>query len=115
HNAEVGAVKQSCARAAIARRMREISPAGRTPLAVDLLLDCDVHLPDRVAHEIERAANALLRLTRHPTGPPAWREYHAAFCGQYGTGTLVPVAEVIDPDAGLGYPAGYPGSLLSTS
>jgi thiopeptide-type bacteriocin biosynthesis protein len=112
HNHEVSAAEQSRRRAMITRRMREISPAGRTPLAVDLLLDCDVHLPDHVAYEIQRAANALLRLTRHPTGPPAWRDYHAAFCDRYGTGTLVPITELIDPDAGLGYPAGYPCSML---
>jgi hypothetical protein len=112
HNQEVSAAEQSRTRAMITRRMREISPAGRTPLAVDLLLDCDVHLPDHVAYEIQRAANALLRLTRHPTGPPAWRDYHAAFCDRYSTGTLVPITELIDPDAGLSYPAGYPCSIL---
>lgn len=64
--------------------------------------------PDELAH----AATALLRLTRHPAGWPAWRDYHAAFCDRYGTGTLVPLTDVVDPDVGLGYPAGYPGSLL---
>src|SRR6266545_633706 len=99
--------------AEVTRRMRQMSAAGRTPLAVDLLLDCDVRLPIHVVEEMARAAGALLRLTRQPTGWPAWRDYHAAFCDRYGTGTLVPVTEVVDPDAGLGYPAGYPGSVLS--
>jgi thiopeptide-type bacteriocin biosynthesis protein len=103
---------QGHARGTLTRRMREISMAGRTPLAVDLLLDCTVHLPDNVAHEIQRAASALLRLSRQPAGLPAWRAYHAAFCDRYGIGTLVPLTEVLDPDAGLGYPAGYPGSIL---
>lgn len=98
--------------ATIARRMRELSPAGRTPLALDLLLDCAVRLPHHVAQEMERAASALLRLTRQPTGEAAWRNYHAAFADRYGTGTLIPLAEVLDPDAGLGYPAGYRGSVL---
>lgn len=61
---------------------------------------------------MERAASALLRLTRQPAGEAAWRDFHAAFQDRYGTGTLVPLAEVVDPDAGLGYPAGYPGSVL---
>jgi len=100
------------ARESITRQMQEVSPAGRTPLAVDLLLDCDVFLPDDVAQEVEWAASALLRLTRHPAGQPAWRAYHASFCERYGTGTLVPVTEVVNPDAGLGYPAGYPGSIF---
>jgi thiopeptide-type bacteriocin biosynthesis protein len=98
--------------AAVGRRMRQISPAGRIPLAVDLRLDCDVRLPEPVAQEMTSAASALLRLTRHPTGWPAWHDYHAAFCDRYGTGTLVPVTEVVNPDIGLGYPAGYPGSVL---
>lgn len=103
---------QEVTHAEITRRMRQISLAGRIPLAVDLRLDCDVQLPEHVAEEIGRAANALLRLTRQPSGWPTWRDYHAAFCDRYGTGTLVPVTEVVDPDAGLGYPAAYPGSVL---
>jgi thiopeptide-type bacteriocin biosynthesis protein len=112
HNQEVSWGKQGQTRATITSRIREISPAGRTPLAVDLLLDCNVSLPEDVASEIQRAASALLRLTRHPAGLPAWRDYHGGFCDRYGTGTLAPVTEVVDPDAGLGYPAGYPGSIL---
>ncbi|WP_033434784.1 lantibiotic dehydratase [Saccharothrix syringae] len=95
-------------------RMRCLSSAGRTPLAADLLLDSDVRVPDGVAQEMERAASALLRTTRHPTGDPAWREYHAAFVDRYGTGTLVPLLDLVSPDAGLGYPARYDGSLLPT-
>jgi class I lanthipeptide synthase len=103
---------QEVTHAAITRRMRQISPAGRIPLAVDLRLDCEVQLPEHVMHEMARAATALLRLTRQPAGWPAWRDYHAAFYDRYGTGTLVPVTDVVDPGAGLGYPAGYPGSVL---
>lgn len=40
---------QGHVRETITRRMRELSQAGRTPLAVDLLLDCDVRLPHHVA------------------------------------------------------------------
>jgi hypothetical protein len=97
---------------AVTGRMRRICAAARVPLAVDLRLDCQVRLPERVAEQAARAASALLRLTRHPAGWPAWRDYHAAFVDRYGTGTLVAVTEVVDPDAGLGFPAGYPGSLL---
>ncbi len=113
HNQETTTrAEQSRVRATITRRMRELSSAGRTPLALDLLLDCGVRLPHLVAHEMERAASALLRLTRQPTGEAAWRAYHVAFADRYGTATLVPLAEVLDPDAGLGYPAGYRGSVL---
>ncbi len=98
--------------AALTRRMRQISTAGRTPVAVDLQLDCRLQLPQHILEEMARAASALLRLTRQPTGWPAWRDYHTAFCDRYGTGTLVPVTDVVDPDAGLGYPPGYPGTVL---
>jgi len=99
-------------RAALTGRMRQISTAGRTPLAVDLRLDCHLRLPEHVIEEMARAASALLRLTRQPAGWPAWRDYHTAFCDRYGTATLVPVTDVVDPDAGLGYPPGYPGAVL---
>ncbi|ONI85696.1 hypothetical protein ALI22I_28450 [Saccharothrix sp. ALI-22-I] len=100
-------------RATLLEHMRRLSPAGRTPLAADLLLDCDVRVPDGVVREMERAASALLRTTRHPTGDPAWRNYHAEFVDRYGTGTLVPLLDVVSPDASLGYPARYDGSVLS--
>jgi thiopeptide-type bacteriocin biosynthesis protein len=113
HNQETtSTAERSQARETVTRRMRRVSQAGRTPLAVDLLLDADVRLPRYVVHEMERAASALLRLTRHPAGEPVWWHYREAFADRYGTGTLVPLADVLDPDAGLGYPAGYPGSVL---
>ncbi|TVT25755.1 lantibiotic dehydratase, partial [Amycolatopsis rhizosphaerae] len=111
HNGEKA--DQSAQRARVTGRMRKLSSAGRTPLAVDLLLDCDVQLPAAVATEMELTAGALLRLTRQPAGQPAWRDYHAAFIERYGTGTLVPITSVVDPSTGLGYPAGYPGSIFT--
>ncbi|CAO5240055.1 lantibiotic dehydratase [Frankia sp. AgKG'84/4] len=106
--------EQGRMRATLTRRMRELSAEGRTPLAVDLLLDCTVTLPVGVAHEMERAASALLRLSRQPNGEASWRDYRAAFVDTYGTGTVVRLTEVLQPDAGLGYPAGYSGSVLSS-
>ena len=103
---------QKHSRALVTSAMRELSRAGRMPLALDLLLDCQVRLPRQVAHEMERAASALLRLTRQPTGEKAWHDYHAAFVERYGTGTLVPLTDVLNPDSGLGYPAGYRGSVF---
>ncbi|WP_433264708.1 lantibiotic dehydratase [Actinosynnema sp. CS-041913] len=107
-------VEQQRLRTTLSNRMRRLSPVGRTPLAADLLLDCDVRVPTDVAREMELAASALLRTTRHPTGTQVWRDYHAAFVDRYGTGTLVPLLDVVLPDAGLGYPARYEGSLLTT-
>lgn len=101
------------AQASAVERMQRLSASGRAPVAVDLRLDCDLELPERVAREMEAAASALLRLTAQPRGPAAWRDYHAAVVTRYGVGALVPVAELIDPDLGMGLPAGYPGSVFS--
>ncbi|MFD8340210.1 lantibiotic dehydratase [Streptomyces solisilvae] len=111
HNHTPTTGEQARLRAALTGRMRRGSEAGRTPLGINLRLGREVEIPRRVAHETERAASALLRLTREPTGPAAWREWYTAFCERYGTGTLVPLMHVLHPDAGLGYPAGYPGSV----
>ncbi|QUF06747.1 lantibiotic dehydratase [Actinosynnema pretiosum subsp. pretiosum] len=112
HN-RVGATRatQVSVRATLSSRMRTVSSAGRVALGLDLRLDVGTALPEQVVNEIERAADALARLSNQPTGQAAWREYYTAFCARYGTGTLVPLADVVDPDAGLGFPAGYPGSL----
>jgi thiopeptide-type bacteriocin biosynthesis protein len=90
-----------------------MSGAGRTPTAVDLALDCEVRVPDHVAREVERAASALLLLTRRPAGHPAWRDYRTAVRDRYGAGTLVPLRDLVDSGSGLGYPAGFPASVLS--
>ncbi|WP_137814979.1 lantibiotic dehydratase [Gandjariella thermophila] len=113
HN-DADPAEQPAIRETITSRMAEVSGQGRTLLTGDLVLDCAVWLPQQVAREMEQAASALLRLTRHPAGEPTWRAYHAAFVDRYGTSTLVPLVDVLDPDTGLGYPAGYPGSVLPT-
>lgn len=104
--------EQTRIRASITTRTRSLSQAGRTPVAVDLGLDCAISVPEHIAREMERAATALIRLTRQPTGDAPWREYYTAFCERYGTGTVVPVRDVVHPDAGIGLPHGYPGSVL---
>lgn len=98
------------ARAELATQMRRVCDTMRVPLAVDLRLDAHVQLPAHVAHELERAASVLARLARETTGTPECREYFTAFCERYGTGTLVPLRTVLNPDSGIGLPRGYPGS-----
>ncbi|MEK8144019.1 lantibiotic dehydratase [Streptomyces sp. M10(2022)] len=112
HNRTPGA-GQTRVREALVRELRSMSEAGRAPLAVDLLLDAAVQVPLSVVHEMEAAAGALLRLTRRPTGHAIWHDFQTAFWERYGTGTLVPLSEVLDPAAGLGLPAEYPGSVMS--
>ncbi|MGW1887768.1 lantibiotic dehydratase [Streptomyces sp. NPDC001970] len=112
HNRTAGS-GQARLRDALARQLRSMSDAGRAPLAVDLLLDSAVEFPVSVAREMETAADALLRLTRRPAGHAIWHDYQTAFWERYGTGTLVPLTELLDPAAGLGFPADYPGSVMT--
>lgn len=94
-------------RRATAARMRELSNAAEQPLMMDLRLGATMVLPPQVATEAESAAGALLRLTPHPTGNPAWREYHGRFLSRYGPGAVIPVEQLIDPTTGLGFPRHY--------
>ncbi|MFI9011662.1 lantibiotic dehydratase [Actinosynnema sp. NPDC053489] len=98
------------ARVDLASRMREVADSVRVPLSVDLRLDAHVQLPQQVVREMQRAAGVLARLTRETTGSREWREWFAAFCERYGTGTLIPLRMVLDRDGGIGLPRGYPGS-----
>ncbi|MEU7002670.1 lantibiotic dehydratase [Nonomuraea sp. NPDC046570] len=96
-------------RAELAERMRRIAPSKRHPLAVDLRLDAAAVLPDMVAHEVERAALALTRLSAYPVGTPVWRAYHQRFYERFGIGSLVPLLDVV-ADSGIGWPDGFPGT-----
>lgn len=82
---------------------------GDRRLTVDTALDCDVHIPARVAEAARDAAVALLRLSAFPHGYPQWRDYHARFRARYGPGAVVPVGELV-ADSGLGLPADYLGA-----
>lgn len=86
---------------------RAVHATDRTPVHVDLRFAAGVTLPDIVAREAEAAADALLRLAPPRGSAPHLAEYHAAFLDTYGFATAVPVKEVLDPERGLGPPAGY--------
>ncbi|GAA3183534.1 MULTISPECIES: lantibiotic dehydratase [Streptomyces] len=91
---------------ALIARMRKLNDLPR-PLQVDLALDAEAALPAAVADEAARAAALLWRLSPHEGDPDHLREYHGAFLERYGTGRLVPLTELLDPDTGLAAPAGY--------
>lgn len=97
-------------RQAVIERMTDLDATARQPVAVDLRLGCSLVLPHRVQCEAETVAANLARLTAFPSGSPTWRDFHARFFERYGIGSLVPVVEVVDPDVGIGLPAGYRGS-----
>ena len=86
-----------------------VVPGAGQPFMVDLRLGCAVVLPPQVAAEAESAAGALLRLTPHPAGHPGWRDYHTRFLDRYGAGAVVPVQQLVDPTAGMGFPSHYEG------
>lgn len=91
-------------------RMRGLVPElRRHPLALDLRLDADVELPEGAVRDIERAAGVLARVSALPYGTEAWKAYQRRFYERYGTGTMVPLAEVV-ADSGTGFPDGYPGA-----
>jgi thiopeptide-type bacteriocin biosynthesis protein len=103
---------QSAMRERLSMAVTEISAEGRTPLCLDLRLDAEVTLPEPVGREMAAAASALIRLSPNPGGSPVWEDYHRRFVERFGTATLVPLLDVINPGTGLGYPAGYPASIL---
>ncbi|MEU5401867.1 lantibiotic dehydratase [Streptomyces sp. NPDC005963] len=91
-------------------RMRAVSSITATPVLVDTALDCEVRIPQPVVDEAQRAVAALYCTTPQPYGYQHWRDYHHEFLAEYGTGTLVPVLDLVS-DTGLGLPAGYTGSV----
>jgi thiopeptide-type bacteriocin biosynthesis protein len=114
HNAnQTSPEQQQRLRAAATERMRHLSSAGRTTLAGDLHLDCRITVPDDLADQMAHTATALLRLTRQPRPDPAWNDWCREFWDRYGTGVIVPVTEAVHPDAGIGWPAGFPASVLA--
>ena len=92
---------------AIAARMRELAGAPAHPVAVDLHAGCHVTISPRVADEAAAAASALARLSPHPHGASGWKDYRARFLDRYGTGTAVPVTDLLNLVTGLGLPAHY--------
>ncbi|MET7695807.1 lantibiotic dehydratase [Streptomyces sp. NPDC005483] len=94
------------------RALQEASGSA-SGIQVDLAVDAEVRLPPAVAREAERAATLLWRLSSGDTpGRRSLRAYHAEFLERHSVGERVPVTRLLDPDAGLGAPAGYtlPGS-----
>lgn len=94
-------------RTALREKMTALSPVKAQPLTLDLRMDCSLTLPPQVAREAEEAATVLARLSAYPFGTSAWKDFHNRFFERYGINSLVPVRDVVDPDVGLGFPAGY--------
>ncbi|MFJ8477021.1 lantibiotic dehydratase [Kitasatospora sp. NPDC094011] len=106
HDTADAPAEPAAVRASLATAMAKALP-GEKPLMVDLLLDAALTLPRQVAAEAEAAVSALTRLTPQPGGLPAWRDYRDRYLDRYGTGAVVPVLEITNPNSGLGFPARY--------
>ncbi|NEC87815.1 lantibiotic dehydratase [Streptomyces sp. SID12501] len=111
HN-HASADEQRALRIEATRRMTALTGVTEQTLVVNLLPDCEVVLPAEVAREAEHALQVMARISPFPAGPPAWQDYRARFLERYSMGALVPVRDLTDPDIGLGFPAGYRGSVL---
>ncbi|WP_275581093.1 lantibiotic dehydratase [Natronosporangium hydrolyticum] len=88
--------------------LNTVNPASEASVAVDLRLDATVAVPHTVMDEAARAAGLLVRLARPTTA--GWVDWHGRFLERYGPRGVVPVLQAVDPDTGLGYPAGYHGT-----
>lgn len=91
---------------AVTARMRRLH-AGERTVQVDLALDARIRLPESVRAEAERAARTLTALGANRPGPPHLLAFHADFVERYGMNRAVPLQELVDPERGLGLPAGY--------
>ena len=112
---ESGTACDGASRAKLAAQMRALTAGLDRPLGVDLRAGGNPRVSRRVAAEAATAVDTLLALSWAPAGLPGWREYHARFLQRYGAGTLVPVNELVDPAAGLGYPRHYTASSPSST
>ncbi len=93
------------------RRQAAVQMDEPSALAIDLRLDWDLTIPNTVAAEAAQAAGIMARLARRPALSAEWINWHSRFLDRYGSGAVVPVLDAVDADTGLGYPAGYLGSL----
>ncbi len=93
--------------------MRDACP-GAPALALDQRADARITLPRLVLDTAAHAADVLRRLAPQPHGGSRWLDYHRRFLERYGLGATVTVQDLLNTDAGLGLPAGFLGSLLST-
>ena len=110
----------------VARKLREIDGAneyaarlehalsgtpdpgvGRTLLHVESILALSGTVNSAIGDEAARAAELLLALSQRPSGPPHLETYRRAFVERYGPDREVSLLELIDPEFGLGLPAGY--------
>lgn len=87
-------------------KMRSVASPS-TVLQVDTTLHNEIKLPSAVITEISQAAEALWRLSFAPLGIPHLRKYHNKFLEKWGMFRIIPLLDLIDEHAGLGFPESY--------
>ncbi|MFE6024495.1 lantibiotic dehydratase [Streptomyces niveus] len=87
-----------------ARRMSDGESAAPQ---VDLHADVDVAVPADVGRELASCASALWEMSAKDGLYEHMKLYRRAFVDMYGQDGAVPLAELIDPHRGLGFPATY--------
>lgn len=90
----------------IGSRMNRLT-GSPSPVHVETRINSEVSLPVSVQEEAARAMHWLWRLAPDRTGMRSLSEYRQRFLEKYGTNSLVPLLDVVDPAAGIGPPAGY--------
>jgi thiopeptide-type bacteriocin biosynthesis protein len=84
------------------------------PLRTDLIAEpVRAWVDETIARELEELAYWLVCTSRFVDGLPYITAYAREVADRYGQGRPVPVLELLDPKAGLGPPASYPGSRLT--
>ncbi|WP_245599994.1 lantibiotic dehydratase [Embleya scabrispora] len=81
--------------------------AVRPPVQVDLRMDAELTLPRAVGEEASAYADAMWTLSDAWVTHEHMRDYRNRFIERYGTTRTVPLAELVDPHRGLGFPTGY--------
>lgn len=92
---------------AVVSRAAQIAPGVGSPLQVDAGLNLvGRNVSSLVAAEAARAAELLLRMSPTPRGPADLDAYRRSVEQRYGLRREVPLLELLDPNIGLGPPAG---------
>jgi thiopeptide-type bacteriocin biosynthesis protein len=110
HPAATG-VERERLRAELHEHLSTQSSVVRPSVAVDTRLSVTASVHPRVALEAARAAGIAANLSPHPTGLPAWADYHQRCLETYGQGAVVDLLTLTAP-AGLGFPASFVTSRL---
>jgi thiopeptide-type bacteriocin biosynthesis protein len=102
--------RPAAGRALSARAARAVPTLDGTPAQVDAVLPLDGgRIGRRVADAAARAVELLLRLG--PSSATGGLDgYRRAFSSRYGTDREVALLELLDPERGLGPPAGFGGA-----